>query len=164
MKKTIPYLALIAGIVILDQVTKMLILRSVPNGTSRVVIPGFFNLSHVRNRGAIFGFFSQSGNPVVYVALAVASLGALVLVMYYFIKVPAQDRLLKITLSLILGGALGNQVDRLLRGYVVDFLEVYVKSFHWPSFNVADSCITIGAILLVYIFFFRKGEKCSLCF
>jgi len=164
MKKTIPYLALIAGIVILDQVTKMLILRSVPNGASRVVIPGFFNLSHVRNRGAIFGLFSQSGNPVVYVALAVASLGALVLVMYYFIKVPAQDRLLKITLSLILGGALGNQVDRLLRGYVVDFLEVYVKSFHWPSFNVADSGITIGAILLVYIFFFRKGEKCSLCF
>lgn len=164
MKKIIPYLALIAGIVILDQVTKMLILRSVPNGTSRVVIPGFFNLSHVRNRGAIFGFFSQSGNPVVYVALTVASLGALGLVMYYFIKVPAQDRLLKITLSLILGGALGNQVDRILRGYVVDFLEVYVKSFHWPSFNVADSCITIGAILLVYIFFFRKGEKCSLCF
>lgn len=163
MKKTIPYLALIAGIVILDQVTKMMLVRSVPHGTSRVVIPGFFNLSHVRNSGAIFGFFSQSGNPMVYVLLTVASLGALALVLFYFVKVPAQDRLLKITLSLILGGALGNQVDRIFKGYVVDFLEVYVKSFHWPSFNVADSCITIGAILLVYIFFFRKGEKCSLC-
>jgi signal peptidase II len=163
MKKTLPYLALIAGIVILDQVTKWMLVRSVPYGTHKVVIPGFFNLSHVRNRGAIFGLFSQSGSPAVYVALTVASLGALVLVLFYFIKVPVRDRLLKVTLSLILGGALGNQVDRLFQGYVVDFVEVYVKSFHWPSFNVADSCITIGAILLVYIFFFRKGEKCSLC-
>ncbi len=164
IKRTLPYLALIASIVLLDQVTKLMILKSIPHGTSRIVIPGFFNLSHVRNRGAIFGFFSNSGSPVVYVLLTVASLTALLLVLFYFFKVPAQDRLLKITLALILGGALGNQVDRLTRGFVVDFLEVYVKSFHWPSFNVADSCISIGAVLLVYVFFFRKGEeKCSLC-
>ena len=85
------------------------------------------------------------------------------LVIFYFSKVPAQEKLLKVTLAIILGGALGNQIDRILRGFVVDFLEVYVKSFHWPSFNVADSCISIGAVLLVYIFFFRKGPKCSLC-
>ena len=151
-------------ILILDQVSKLWILNNIPHGAGCSVIPGFFNLTHVRNRGAIFGFFSQSGSPVVHVLLTVASLTALGLVVFYFSRVPAQEKLLKITLALILGGALGNQIDRILRGYVVDFLEVYVRSFHWPSFNVADSCISIGAVLLVYIFFFRKGPKCSLCF
>ncbi len=163
MKKSLPYIGLIGMILILDQMSKIWILKNIPHGTGRAVIPGLFNLTHVRNRGAIFGFFSQSGSPVVYVILTVASLAALSLVVFYFIRVPAQEKLLKITLALILGGALGNQVDRILRGFVVDFLEVYVKSFHWPSFNVADSCISIGAVLLVYIFFFRKGPKCSLC-
>lgn len=164
MKKYLPYLNLIGMILILDQASKIWVSKNIPHGMGRTVIPGFFNLTHVRNRGAIFGFFSQSGSPVIHVLLAVASLLALGLVVFYFIRVPAREKLLKITLALILGGALGNQIDRILRGYVVDFLEVYVKSFHWPSFNVADSCISIGAVLLVYIFFFRKGPKCSLCF
>ena len=161
MKRFLPYLTLIFSILMLDQLSKILILRSIPKGTSRVVIPGFFNLSHVQNRGAIFGFFNQSGSPAVFLALTAASLVALGLVAYYFFRVPDGDRLLKITLALILGGALGNQLDRVFRGYVVDFLEIYVGSFHWPSFNMADSCISIGAVLLVYIFFFRKGQKCS---
>jgi signal peptidase II len=164
MRRSLPYLIQIAVILILDQVTKILILKNIPHGTSRTVIPGFFNLTHVRNRGAIFGFFNQSGSPMVFVVLTAASLLALGLVTYYFIRVSSKDRLLKITLALILGGALGNQIDRVFRGYVVDFLELYVRSFHWPSFNVADSCISIGGVLLVYIFFFRKGPKCSLCF
>jgi signal peptidase II len=164
MRRSFPYLIQIAFILILDQVTKVLILRNVPHGTSRMVIPGFFNLTHVRNRGAIFGFFNQSGRPLVFIALTAASLLALGLVTYYFVRVSSQDKLLRFTLALILGGALGNQIDRIFRGYVVDFLELYVKSFRWPSFNVADSCISVGAVLLIYIFFFRKGPKCSLCF
>ncbi len=159
MKRILPYLSLISTILVLDQVTKVLILKNIPHGTSFTVIPGFFNLTHVRNRGAIFGFMSQSGNPVIYALLTVASLAALGLVAYFFVRVPSQDRLLRTTLALILGGALGNQFDRLFRGYVVDFLEVYVESFHWPSFNVADSCISIGAVLLIYVFFLRKGPK-----
>jgi signal peptidase II len=159
MKRTFPYLFLILTILVLDQVTKVLILKNIPYGTSFTVIPGFFNLTHVRNRGAIFGFMSQSGNPVIYALLTAASLAALGLVAYFFIRVPSQDKLLRTTLALILGGALGNQFDRLFRGFVVDFLEVYVKSFHWPSFNVADSCISIGAVLLIYVFFLRKGPK-----
>ncbi len=159
MKRILPYLSLISMILVLDQVTKVLILKNIPHGTSFTVIPGFFNLTHVRNRGAIFGFMSQSGNPVIYALLTVASLAALGLVAYFFVRVPSQDRLLRTTLALILGGALGNQFDRLFRGYVVDFLEVYVESFHWPSFNVADSCISIGAVLLIYVFFLRKGPK-----
>jgi signal peptidase II len=157
MKKSAPYLALIAFILVADQVTKLLILRTLPAGSTRTVIPGLFNLSHVQNRGAIFGFFNNSGDPLIRGLLAAASLAALVLVGYYFFKVPAGEKLLKTTLAVILGGALGNQIDRLLRGFVVDFLDLHYRSFRWPSFNVADSCITIGGVLLIYIFFFRKG-------
>jgi len=110
----------------------------------------------VHNRGAIFGFFNQGGNPLVYLILTLASLTALGLVVYYFVKVPLAERLLKATLSLVLAGALGNLVDRLLRGYVIDFIDIYIGKYHWPSFNVADSCISIGAVFLIYIFFFKK--------
>lgn len=83
------------------------------------------------------------------------------LVIYYFFKTPSSERLLKVSLSLILAGALGNLIDRVFRGYVIDFLDLYVKGWHWPSFNLADSCISIGALLLIYIFFFKKGPKCT---
>ncbi len=68
---------------------------------------------------------------------------------------------MKISLSLILAGALGNLIDRVFRGYVIDFVDCYIKKWHWPFFNVADSCITIGALFLIYIFLFKKGTKCS---
>lgn len=163
MKRNIPYLCIIGLLLILDQVTKAALEKSIPWGSSRAVIPGFFNLSHVRNRGAIFGFLNQSGTPLVYIFLTLMSLTALGLVIYYFIKVPASERLLKFTLALVMAGALGNLFDRISKGYVVDFLDFYIGRHHFPSFNVADSCITIGAILLIYIFFIRKGPKCSLC-
>ena len=155
-----PWLILI--LVILDQLTKSAIARSVYVGTVKQVIPGFFNLSHVRNRGAIFGFWNQSGNNVVYVVLTLLSLCALGLVIYYYIRVPATEKFLKLTLALIMAGALGNLLDRVLRGYVIDFLDFYLGRHHFPSFNVADSCITIGAVFLIYIFFFRKGSTCFL--
>lgn len=162
MKKLGFYPVLILSLVILDQLTKSAISRSIYMGTSKNVIPGFFNLSHVRNRGAIFGFWNQSGNNVVYFILTLLSLCALALVIYYYIKVPASEKFLKVILCLIMAGALGNLVDRLLRGYVVDFLDFYIGKHHFPSFNVADSCITLGAVFLIYIFFFRKGSTCSL--
>lgn len=162
MKKIGFFPILIGLLVVLDQITKSAIARSVYMGTSKTVIPGFFNLSHVRNRGAIFGFWNQSGNSVIYIILTILSLCALGLVIYYYIRVPASEKFLKITLSLIMAGALGNLLDRLLRGYVIDFLDFYLGNQHFPSFNVADSCITIGAIFLLYIFFFRKGSTCFL--
>jgi signal peptidase II len=94
--------------------------------------------------------------------LTLTSLAALALVVYYFFKTPPDEKLMKISLSFILGGALGNLADRIFRGYVVDFMDFYVKKWHWPSFNVADSCITIGAILLIFLFFFKRRPKCTL--
>jgi len=160
MRRNLPYLAFIALLVGVDQATKWLIAREVPLYASRKVVPGFFSLTHIRNKGAIFGFFSHSGSRAVFVALFAASITALALVVYYFIKTPAAERGTKLALSLILAGALGNQVDRLVRGYVIDFLDLYVGNRHWPFFNVADSCITIGAVLLLIMLLARK-PACS---
>jgi signal peptidase II len=156
MKKTHFYFLLIAILIVLDQATKWLIARNVVLYSSLKVIPGFFNITHIRNKGAIFGAFSQTDKPLVFVLLTAASFIALALVIYYFYKTPASERGLKLALSLILAGALGNLIDRLFRGNVIDFLDFYIKNRHWPFFNVADSCITIGAVLLLFFFLIRK--------
>ncbi|MDH7513159.1 MAG: signal peptidase II [Clostridiales bacterium] len=160
MRKTRFYLALIALLVVVDQVSKWMVLRRVSLYSTVAIIPGFFNITHIHNRGAIFGAFSQVGNPHVYVALTLASLLALGMVIYYFIITPAAERGVKTSLTLILAGALGNLIDRVFRGYVIDFLDFYVGKWHWPFFNAADSCITIGAILLLF-FFVKRKPACS---
>jgi len=160
MKKHGLYALLMIGLVVLDQVTKSLIARSVELYESVPVIPRFFNITRIHNRGAIFGTFSQTNNQIVFVLLTAASLAALALVVYYFFKTPDTDRLMKVSLTLILAGALGNQFDRLIRGHVIDFLDFYVGRAHWPFFNVADSCITIGAFLML-ITLFRRKPACS---
>jgi signal peptidase II len=156
MRKNLPYLTVVLFLLLMDQLTKGLIAREIPLYGSRKVIPGFFSLTHIRNKGAIFGFFSQPENRLVFLALVAGSLIALGLVLYYFVRTPAAERGTKLALSLILAGALGNQIDRLVRGYVTDFLDLYVGSRHWPFFNVADSCITIGAVLLFIMLLIRK--------
>jgi len=159
-KEEIPYYLLILGLFIIDQLTKFLIQRNLPLLGRLKVIPGFFSLTHIHNRGAIFGFFAQSSNSVIQIGLAAASFLALGFVVYYFVRTPASERILKIALTLILAGALGNLTDRLLRGYVVDFLDFYMGRWHWPNFNLADSCISIGAIILIFTFFIsEKSEK-----
>jgi signal peptidase II len=155
-KKNGPYVLLILALMAVDQAAKFVVSRTVELYESRTVIPGFFNLTRIHNRGAIFGAFNQSNNTAVFIALTAASVLALGLVVFYFIKTPASDRLMKVSLSLILAGALGNLLDRFIRGYVIDFLDLHVGRAHWPFFNVADSCITIGAVLMVLIFFRRK--------
>lgn len=155
------YAALVFIVLALDQLTKTAIASSLPLNASQSIIPGFFNLVHVHNKGAIFGFFSQPGNSLVYLLLTLASLAALGLVIYYFIKTPSTEWLLKVSLSLILAGALGNMIDRVCRGYVIDFLDVFVRNWHWPSFNVADSSITTGALLMVLALFWKRSPKCS---
>jgi signal peptidase II len=160
MKKNGIYVGLIVALAVLDQVTKAIVARSVELYRSVPVIPGFFNITRIHNKGAIFGFFASSGKLPVYLLLTGASFCALGFVVYYFIKTPAGDIFTKLSLSLILAGALGNLIDRLFRGYVIDYLDFYIKRDHFPFFNVADSCITVGALLLMITFFRRKPE-CS---
>lgn len=156
MKRNSLYFLLVLALVALDQATKLLVARAVDLYESIPVIPGFFNITRIHNKGAIFGAFSRADSRLVFWALTLASLTALGLVVYYFFKTPPSDKLLKISLTLILAGALGNLTDRVLRGHVIDFLDLHIGNAHWPFFNAADSCITVGAFLMLVIFLRRK--------
>lgn len=141
------FLWIAAVIFILDQGTKWLAIAYIgPRGVVNVL--PFFDLVLVHNTGAAFGFLSQAGGwqNLFFVAVAIV-ISVVILVMTY--RLGQKDRLLAVALMLVLGGALGNVVDRLRLGYVVDFLDVYYGAWHWPAFNVADSAITIGALLLI---------------
>lgn len=135
-----------------------MIARSISLYQVVTVIPGFFNLTRVHNRGAIFGFLSNSQYPAARILLNLGAVLALGIVAYYFFKTPAEMVLSRLSLSLIIGGAVGNILDRLFRGYVIDFLDFYVGNFHWPFFNLADSCITVGVILLLFDLLRSKGR------
>ena len=133
---------------ITDRWTKAVIRNRLDLNESISVIDGFFNITYVRNTGVAFGIFSSISSPAKSVLLSLFTALAAAVVITYSVRSPARNRLLQIALSLILGGALGNLYDRLAYGYVVDFLELYVGSYHWPSFNVADAAISTGVVLL----------------
>ncbi|HUM33651.1 MAG: signal peptidase II [Candidatus Saccharicenans sp.] len=154
------YLLFILFWLALDQLSKYLVARYLSLYQVVTVIPGFFNLTRVHNRGAIFGFLSNSQFPLARILLNFGALVALGIVGYYFFKTPAEMILSRLSLSLIVSGAIGNIIDRLFRGYVIDFLDFYAGHFHWPFFNVADSCITVGVILLLFDLL-RSKERAS---
>ena len=150
-------LFLIATLVIIaDQFTKYLVLRHMPLYKSIPVIPGFFSLTHVRNPGGAFGFLAQNGSPWRHWIFLGATLFALVMILYFYYRTPKTHPYLGLGLSLIFGGAIGNLIDRVRFGEVVDFLDVYVAHLHWPTFNVADSAVTIGVTIFVAHIVFKK--------
>ncbi len=120
-----------------------------PYGTSETVIDGFFNLVHVRNTGIAFSLFADSEpwfRDLVLPGVSMVAIAAIVALLY---RQGNLSTLSRVALVLILAGAVGNLYDRLLYGYVTDFLDLYVGTYHWPAFNVADSAITIGAVMLL---------------
>lgn len=150
------YVFLISGpIIAIDQVTKLLVNRHIPLHDTISVIPGFFNLTHVRNTGAAFGLLA--GMPLVWRVLFFTIITLVALTVIGIMIRKAKDRLEIVSLSLIAAGAVGNLIDRLRLGEVVDFIQLYYGSFVWPSFNVADSSITIGVVILA-ILLLRKSE------
>jgi signal peptidase II len=138
-----------ALVVLADQMAKWLVARHIGLHESIVVIPGFFHLTHVQNRGAAFGLFNDSPSQWKITALVLCSVLALAVVAVLLWKNSHTLSVTGIGLSLVFGGALGNLWDRLASKHVVDFLDFYVGSYHWPAFNVADSAIVVGAILLM---------------
>lgn len=151
MKKSNLVVIALASIstVLLDQVSKHLILRSFQPGEIRPVIDGLFNLTLTFNRGAAFGLWSGLPPGWREAILALTILFALVVVGYFLTRPYYQNKLSQIALSVILGGACGNIIDRVRLGAVVDFLDVYYGSYHWPAFNVADSAICVGVAMLL---------------
>ncbi len=153
MKRAL-YLSLTLGVLVLDMITKWMITRSFAIHEFKTVIPDFFQIVHVRNTGAAFGLGANSGSPWVPILLNVGAIGVFVIVVIYALRTPVADRVLQSGLHLILGGAVGNLIDRFRYGSVVDFLDFYItvggKPLHWPAFNVADSAICIGIALLFF--------------
>jgi signal peptidase II len=143
-----PYLLVSLAILVCDQWTKWLVELHLPHHVAHPVLPGLLNLTHVRNTGVAFGLFAAGGHlPTAWVLSALGIL-ALAVVSLYFWRTAREHRLLLAALALVLGGAVGNLLDRLMTGAVTDFVDVYLGAHHWPAFNVADSAISIGVVLI----------------
>jgi signal peptidase II len=144
-----------------DQLTKFAVEHHTPKDFLRAVIPGFFNLVHRHNPGVAFGLLADSAAPWLGPALIGFSCLAVVLLAWLLASGHAGGARGAVGIALIIGGAAGNVVDRLLHGSVIDFLEFYVGSFHWPAFNVADSAIVVGAglVILELVFDHRHERK-----
>jgi signal peptidase II len=148
-ERRVPWALIVGAIVCLDQVTKALVQQSLALHESRPLVEGLFSLTHVRNRGAAFGLLSEANLPFQAALFSIVSVVALIAIAVYGLRLPPKSVLPRAGLALILAGAIGNLIDRALLGYVIDFVDVYWRSHHWPAFNVADSSISVGVVLLL---------------
>lgn len=137
------------GIIFLDRATKLAIVQTLRLGQGIPVIPGFFDIVFVLNPGAAFGFLATLSDQVRNPLFILVSILAVILILFYHTRYLRSHRLVSVALGLVLGGAVGNLIDRLHYGMVVDFLDVHVGPYHWPAFNVADSAISIGVCLMI---------------
>ena len=152
------WFALAAAVVLADQLVKWVVLRAFAPGEQRLVTD-FFNLVLVFNKGAAFSLFAQAPGWQAPILTAFA-LGASLVVGYFIVRTPGRT-LFCLGLALILGGAVGNVIDRLRFGQVVDFLDFHAFGWHWPAFNVADSAISVGAVILILEGFLGRENKAA---
>jgi signal peptidase II len=136
-------------IVVLDQLTKALVRATLPLHESTTVIPGFFDFTHVRNTGAAFGMLNSVDFPGKTLLLSLIAAGALIGIAMYSLALATHQWAARLGLALVSGGAAGNLIDRLFMGSVVDFIDVYWQSWHFWTFNIADSAITVGVAIMI---------------
>ncbi len=148
--------AIAAAVMFLDQLTKYVVVQRFKLHESVRVIPGFFDLTYVRNPGAAFGFLA--GAPGVWRSIFFITVSIVALAVIIALVRQTRDRLPLVAFSLIAGGAVGNLIDRVRFGEVVDFIDWYYRTYHWPTFNIADSAITLGVGLLAIEMLFVKKE------
>lgn len=180
MKKKLKIVLIISPIIlILDQITKALIGYFIPQGTKIVIWENFFDLVHTRNKGAAFGILSSWDSAYRDVFFYILAFLALCFLIYFLRQLPAKQKSGAMPIAMVLGGALGNIIDRIFRGSVIDFLSFHWYNRHvswkifgqsidfnlvWPAFNVADSAITVGVIwLLIFMMFDHRGSKKQAC-
>ena len=142
---------------LLDFITKAYISSTMFLHESFVVIGGFLNITHVRNPGAAFSFLADAPPVFRFVFFVTVTVLAIILVLTYITRSKIEEPFMTFALSLILSGAVGNLIDRVRFGEVIDFIDVYIGSHHWPAFNVADSAISVGAVILLLEMF--RGTK-----
>ncbi|CCO24518.1 signal peptidase II [Maridesulfovibrio hydrothermalis] len=150
------------SILILDQLTKIAVREKMAMWTSETIIPGFFNLVHVVNKGAAFGFLNRediSWQRTFFIVVTFVAMGAIAMLLK---STKNDDKFQIIGLGCVLGGAIGNLIDRILYSEVTDFLDIYFGSYHWPAFNIADIAICIGAFaMIISLYRNRKDEPDS---
>ncbi|HEV8540364.1 MAG TPA: signal peptidase II [Nitrospiraceae bacterium] len=152
-------LALVSlGTVILDQVSKVQIMKTMRLHESIPIIANFFSLTYIRNPGAAFGILASSSNGFRLLFFGLTSLFALALLGTIFFRLRGDDWIGQLSIAGILGGAIGNLLDRVRFGEVIDFLDFYVDSYHWPAFNVADAAISVGVCFLIFHFALEKKD------
>lgn len=157
LKNKYMMLVTISGlVVVLDQLTKWLITSSLSYYEVVKVIPGFFNLIYIHNPGGAFGILAKNQSnlqSMLFIIIAVAAMG---LILYLYKNTPSEYPVLSVGFALIFGGALGNMIDRIRLGEVIDFVDLYIAHLHWPAFNIADSAITVGMLIFGFYILFRK--------
>jgi len=150
------FVSVATAVLVLDQVTKAAVSATLKMHEIRPIISGLLNFTRIHNTGAAFGLLAGQASPVRTFFFLAVSLLAMGVVLWMLFRLPPGQNAELVALSLIFGGALGNVVDRARLGEVIDFIDVYYKSYHWPAFNVADSAITVGVILLMYRLVFSR--------
>ena len=146
-------------VILVDQLSKLYVMRHLALHESVEVIPGFFNITYIRNPGAAFGFLSGAPPYFRYIFFVAVTLAAMVLILYYLRKSVTAENAIIVSLALIFSGAVGNLIDRVRFGEVSDFLDACIGSAHWPAFNAADSAITLGAAFMLVELFKRRRER-----
>jgi signal peptidase II len=148
-----------AAVITADRITKVIVPHFMDLHQSIPVIPNLFNFTYVRNTGGAFGILASWDSPMRRGFFIIASIAAIVLLWFLYRQAASSSsRLLRISLVSIGGGAFGNLYDRTVSGGVVDFLDFYIGSYHWPAFNIADSAISVGAIILAYLYFTGEAD------
>ena len=152
----IKLISIAGSIVILDQIVKAIIKNTVPLYSSITVIPGFFNISHIQNPGGAFGLLADQSPMLRMIVFIFFSSMAAGIIFYLYYKTDDSLPFLASGIALIFGGAIGNLIDRIRFGRVVDFLDFYIGTTHWPSFNVADSAVSVGITIFLYHLLLNK--------
>jgi signal peptidase II len=148
------------SVIILDQITKYLVISGFRLGETVPVIGGFFSLTYVRNTGAAFGLLADAHPWFRVPFFVIVPIIALFAIAYVYRRLPEQDLKLSVALSLVVGGAVGNLIDRVVHGYVIDFFDFHYKyQYHFPAFNIADSAICVGVGILMLDILFTKEES-----
>jgi signal peptidase II len=151
------FFAIAIGIIILDRITKILASLYLIDLDHPVrVIQGFFNLIYSTNRGALFGFMDTLSDPFRFITLSLFPIVVVVIIVIILLKAGPEEKLLSTGMALILGGAVGNLTDRFIYGHVIDFLDLYIGRYHWPTFNLADSFITAGIAMIFFEMLFKR--------
>jgi len=156
LQNTLYFLLIAIAVLAIDQVTKEAVIKHFALHQSKEIIPGFFHITYVRNTGAAFGILSGKESWRLYFFLVIGTVALVSLFQFFYSNY--KDPLVVIGTAMVCGGAAGNIIDRIRYGYVVDFLDFFWGPYHWPAFNVADSAITVGVLLLL-LHFLLKGSS-----